>query len=127
VAKSKKPNTTSQAIQKIMDDLGVQPPGSSDEVVRQRTLKNLETMQLEFKAMEKKFQDMRYEMRETMRQGASVAPGKLGLKSSIVLRRRVSYKSVVIEKLGEAAQKAALEKAPTYAYFHVRLVVPKPK
>lgn len=109
-------------LRRAAKELGVKEPGSSDDVVSQQKLLRFEAMEMELRALRQKFEEYREGMRDVMKSGASVATGRRGVESGIRWRRHPRYKQVVIDNLGEEAQKKALESTPYRPYFFVRLI-----
>jgi hypothetical protein len=112
----------SKNMRRAIKELGVEEPGSSDEVVSQRKLLQFEQLEDELRALRKKFEEARLNMKDAFKSGASVSTGKRGVESGIRFRRHPKYKQALIDKLGEEYQQQVLNATEYRPYYYVRLI-----
>lgn len=109
--------------EEIVNPIEVQPEGTIDETLDQRRLREFYQLKKQYTTIRDKYEARLHQLQDLIIRGATNPDpdGKYKLQSGVVVVRRLSYKTLLIDEKGEAFQQRALERAPRYAYFRVRV------
>lgn len=99
----------------------VAEPGTSNETVNQRLMREFYEAQSEFYAARKKYYEAYEKVEKLIITGANVQTGKYQIDYGVRQVRRPRYKQVVIDLKGEAFQQQVLENTQPHAHFRVKV------
>ena len=99
----------------------VAEPGTIDETVNQRRLREFYELQKQFYDLRDKYLARYKQIQDLIIRGAAIQGGQYKVESGMRYVRRPRYKQVVIDLKGEAYQQRVLENTHPHAHFRVRI------
>lgn len=109
---------SNQSARRAMKILGVQPEGSSDEILSQQKLRSFEQLKDQRAAINKKYKDDLGQIENVLKSGASVSTGRRGVETGFYWQRHPSYKNA----LSEQQQKEVLQNTPYTPHYRMRFI-----
>lgn len=103
------------------NDLQVAEPGSSNETVNQRRLREFYELQEKFYDLRDRYHAALVKIQDLLIHGARVQTGIYKVSYGVRLVRRPRYKQALIDAKGESYQQRILEGTAPHAHFRVRV------
>lgn len=102
-----------------INELEILEPGSSNETLTQRRLREFRDLQQEFYDLRDRYAASYQRLREAVAGGAAISHGQYKINHGVRLTRRPKYKQVVIDLKGEAFQQRVLENTAPHATLRI--------